>query len=399
MKILTSRQKVIILCIIYNSGLNKIMFEHITHFINILLVPFIGLAVILVDYHKRHHPKNMTEKKIFTLLICFSQAAMISDFAFAVVNGIPADTLRIVNWIVCTTYFLLMTISFSAIILLFEHTLNGDSISFKKMFRKIIFFNAIYAALLISNFFTHSLFYITADNIYERGPLYLITFSIPNVLLLLLLFYVYKNRKLINHSLFILAMVATLPIAAGGLFDIIWQQSSVTWPGVFISLLFFYLFIIRKATRIDPLTTVYNRRGFDEYVLSIPVSSRHKKYAFIMIDMDRFKDINDQFGHSQGDNALRDAAEILRASVRRSDIVARYGGDEFVVIATSGSAEIIIRNIKSGFHCFNAKKIRPYTLELSCGGDIYHEDDPRTPSEFLTYVDSLMYSEKERRQG
>ncbi|MCL2410126.1 MAG: GGDEF domain-containing protein [Treponema sp.] len=341
----------------------------------------------------------MTEKKIFTLLICFSQAAMISDFAFAVVNGIPADTLRIVNWIVCTTYFLLMTISFSAIILLFEHTLNGDSISFKKMFRKIIFFNAIYAALLISNFFTHSLFYITADNIYERGPLYLITFSIPNVLLLLLLFYVYKNRKLINHSLFILAMVATLPIAAGGLFDIIWQQSSVTWPGVFISLLFFYLFIIRKATRIDPLTTVYNRRGFDEYVLSIPVSSRHKKYAFIMIDMDRFKDINDQFGHSQGDNALRDAAEILRASVRRSDIVARYGGDEFVVIATSGSAEIIIRNIKSGFHCFNAKKIRPYTLELSCGGDIYHEDDPRTPSEFLTYVDSLMYSEKERRQG
>jgi GGDEF domain-containing protein len=84
----------------------------------------------------------------------------------------------------------------------------------------------------------------------------------------------------------------------------------------------------------DPLTGVYNRHYFNETIeTEIARSSRYKHpIGFLMVDVDRFKEINDRLGHQTGDRVLRKVAEFLRKQLRTVDLVIRYGGDEFLIV-------------------------------------------------------------------
>ena len=85
----------------------------------------------------------------------------------------------------------------------------------------------------------------------------------------------------------------------------------------------------------DGLTGLYNRRGLfalGEHTMR-SARRRAKGLGVIYVDVDGLKDINDRFGHAQGDEALRAVADVIRASIRESDVVGRVGGDEFVVLA------------------------------------------------------------------
>ena len=91
---------------------------------------------------------------------------------------------------------------------------------------------------------------------------------------------------------------------------------------------------ISEAARTDPLTGLLNRRGLEE-ILSPESEEKDvlkQAFAIFMLDIDRFKRINDQFGHLSADKVLEHLANILKAAVRNPDLVARYGGDEFVIV-------------------------------------------------------------------
>jgi len=91
---------------------------------------------------------------------------------------------------------------------------------------------------------------------------------------------------------------------------------------------------LREAANIDPLTQIYNRRFFDEFL--IWNFNRAQRYdstlGCMMIDIDHFKNVNDTYGHLTGDRVLQGVAEALKNCLRNTDIVARYGGEEFVVL-------------------------------------------------------------------
>ncbi|MCI0890653.1 MAG: GGDEF domain-containing protein, partial [Chloroflexi bacterium] len=98
---------------------------------------------------------------------------------------------------------------------------------------------------------------------------------------------------------------------------------------------------ISEVARTDPLTGLLNRRGLEE-ILS-PESEEQdvlkQAFAVFMLDVDRFKRFNDQFGHLSADKVLEHLANILKAAVRNPDLVARYGGDEFVIIVPDVTAD------------------------------------------------------------
>ncbi len=99
-----------------------------------------------------------------------------------------------------------------------------------------------------------------------------------------------------------------------------------------LSLLIIYINIQNTQLYKDYLTDLYNRRQFDNYIRAKINSSNNKRIAGFMIDIDSFKKINDVYGHDYGDTALKSTAKILRDTFSDNDFIARYGGDEFVVV-------------------------------------------------------------------
>jgi diguanylate cyclase (GGDEF)-like protein len=109
-----------------------------------------------------------------------------------------------------------------------------------------------------------------------------------------------------------------------------------------------------SASEHDNLTGILNRRAFlraAEYLLSLNERARIP-LAFIFADLDNFKEVNDRFGHDMGDKVLRHFSDMARSRFRKSDIIARYGGDEFVMILTNtslGSAESVVQGLQIEF--------------------------------------------------
>jgi diguanylate cyclase (GGDEF)-like protein/PAS domain S-box-containing protein len=155
---------------------------------------------------------------------------------------------------------------------------------------------------------------------------------------------------------------------------------------------------IRQAALIDPLTGIYNRRGF--FLLAeqaLRSAARHQRPSLLcFFDLNGLKEINDELGHDQGDEALYDMAEVLRGVFRSSDIVGRLGGDEFVVLAEGdASAEPALRQrVGDEIVRHNETAGRAYRLSTSMGIARFESRRPRSLSELLQEADRQMYEHK-----
>lgn len=149
----------------------------------------------------------------------------------------------------------------------------------------------------------------------------------------------------------------------------------------------------------DELTGLYNRRGFLTLAeQQLKVANRAKKgLLMIFADLDGMKDINDTLGHRQGDSALVDTARILRKTFRESDIIARYGGDEFIILSlenTESGAELFENRLREHLEYHNKHESRPYTLSLSTGFAHSDPENPLSIEDLLVEADHIMYEQK-----
>jgi diguanylate cyclase (GGDEF)-like protein len=154
----------------------------------------------------------------------------------------------------------------------------------------------------------------------------------------------------------------------------------------------------------DDLTGLNNRRGFlinGEQQLTV---ARHNRQpvALVFVDLDRFKQINDTYGHAEGDRALIETATVLNRSMRDSDVKARIGGDEFVGLAINASEQSVTpirRRLEHALQAINEERQLPYELTFSVG--IFHcpADDESSIEQLLARADALMYEEKRRKQA
>jgi diguanylate cyclase (GGDEF)-like protein/PAS domain S-box-containing protein len=156
---------------------------------------------------------------------------------------------------------------------------------------------------------------------------------------------------------------------------------------------------LRAMALVDDLTGLYNRRGFSilaEHQLKMAERGK-RRMVLLFADLDGMKHINDTFGHSEGDRALIQTADILEETFRESDIVARIGGDEFVVLAieTNGApAESLVYRLRDNLAAHNTESDCSYELSLSVGIAHYHPEHPRSIEELLTQADRAMYEQK-----
>lgn len=160
---------------------------------------------------------------------------------------------------------------------------------------------------------------------------------------------------------------------------------------------------IRQLSVTDDLTGLLNRRGF--YLLAEPAlesARRHNRSCVLaFLDVDGLKQVNDAHGHDVGDELIKDVAEVLRNTLRKSDIIARMGGDEFCVLVTEpeGDQVRLRERMLEGLQDVNDTGERPYQLAASIGLVQAWPGGKGQLDALLTQADELMYEDKRARRA
>lgn len=160
---------------------------------------------------------------------------------------------------------------------------------------------------------------------------------------------------------------------------------------------------LEKLARIDSLTGCYNRRyGLELLDRQIKLSHRSKSPLLLaFLDIDNFKDLNDTFGHEEGDKVLEEVVKLLKSTLREIDIICRMGGDEFLLIFPESSlkeAPLIKGRLNKDLSKLNHSLKKPYKIELSVGLSCYDPDNPQPIDELIRVADQKMYEDKKNKK-
>jgi len=156
---------------------------------------------------------------------------------------------------------------------------------------------------------------------------------------------------------------------------------------------------LRNLSVTDELTGLYNRRGFS-LAAEQELKHAHRTKADLILlfyDMDKLKAINDNYGHAEGDEALKAAAAALRSTFRASDIIARWGGDEFTVLALDvpkGSISVLQHRFDETLERLNGAMGMRYHISFSVGMARCDFEHPLMLQEMLRIADAAMYRKK-----
>lgn len=153
----------------------------------------------------------------------------------------------------------------------------------------------------------------------------------------------------------------------------------------------------------DQLTNLYNRRGFMEQVFSMYHNNPNREALLFFFDLDHLKEINDVFGHAEGDYAITTAGNILKSVFREEDVIARLGGDEFVavILCDDYSADLgyeRIQRLRNITQSFNNTSEKAYYIEMSAGYTTFKFDESFDIQCSLNNADTVLYEAKKQRR-
>lgn len=360
-----------------------------------------ALAVLLIIYLNiiRYVNKYFWLQKIFLHLILGNAIALVSDAAMWYFDGRQGPAVHAAFLAVTALYYAVHPIMCFLWYLYVDFSVSR---AWKYLRRRIIVLAvpilAVIGLSIASVFCNNCFFYIGADNIYHRGKLFMVMAAVSFAYIIYSMILAVARRGKIRQADFkTLVFLPILPLL-GGVAQTLFYGVSITWVCMTLGILVIFVKYQNSQLSTDFLTGLYNRRQLDSYLSAKEQSADRKTMAGLMIDIDYFKTINDTYGHAEGDRALASVADILKRTFRESDFVARYGGDEFVVIVDVNNQtdlEKALARLHANVESFNMKKQMPYKISLSIGSGLY-EPGKSSAAEFMKRIDTLMYAEKER---
>lgn len=364
------------------------------------ILAFFMLLVIYMQLIKEGE-NYFFQYRLFKLLILTTMIIIVIDALGWVFNGIEGDNFRIIATITSILSLSIKTLPLILWTFYVDFELYSDIKRIKKSLKFYLIFMVINAILAISSPITKLYFYLDSENIYHRGNFIIFYQVVYYALFAYNFLLILVNWKRINNkNRLFLILILILPLSGLAL-QSIYYETSFAWLGVSLSILIGYITIQNQAIKIDYLTGLYNRRQLD-YCLKNKIKGllRNQSFAGIMIDIDHFKKINDKFGHLSGDRALEHLAIILKKSFKRNDFIARYAGDEFVVLSDIKKGEVLeekVRKLQKNIALYNLEKKEEFEIHISIGYAIYDSKTNISSDEFLNLLDKLMYNNKKHK--
>lgn len=355
------------------------------------------LLLLIVKLHMRNQYKTgglldinlLSEMMNLTILEC------IFDTLVFWIDGQSFLGARVINYAGNIIYYILKVVIAYLWPLFIEYKISS---SFKKV-KKLAIILAIpliaCSLMVLTTPLNGIIFSINEDNVYTRTGIW---FVIPNILIFLYVILgtlkVCINREKKDKYLLIPAIFYIVPVLLSIIVQVFNYGISLTFIGIAIGLTGVYLSTQNESVYMDQLCGVYNRRYYNDYVRSFCNSRKKDDFLVgILIDMDNFKQINDEYGHYVGDKALQLFGSVLRKQINDIGFAARYGGDEFILITKQPeAADAVIANIVKEIDKINATGKNEFHLSFSYG--IANLNSDSNMDEFLETMDSRMYEMK-----
>ena len=362
-------------------------------------IGFMLLVALLFSSRIRRTNEKHPEFKIFTIILILTMVACVIDLLSFFADGKNLPGMKIVN-LLTNTYCFAANPIFVASWCLYEDLKLYRSMNRVKRIYTYAFIPAVLMVVIaLINMFYPIVFSIDSQNAYHRLP-FSYAYYIVDIGYVIFSVWIYRSyEKRYGKIRFFPLFLMIGPVILGCAIQVLFYGVSLMWVSTAVGLTAIYMSVQNEFSYLDKLTGLYNRAYLD-YLLENSTRERNN-LGGIMIDVDYFKDINDTYGHSYGDEALVDVARVLTFAKPDKAVATRFAGDEFIILVKSTKEkelQKIIESIRDELKMFNETEERRYKLSLSLGYSIY-EPAHDSIDNFLKRMDDNMYEEKKEKHS
>ncbi len=357
------------------------------------------ILIFMLGYTLWNTSKRTPTMWIFVSAILCNIAVLIFEGSTWIIMNYTDVWAVHLNFIINTILYSINLLPMISIFLYFDYRVIDEKLARKRRRILYAFLVVIMWGLNISNYWTGILFKISDANVYSRGPGMYYTIVIA---LSVLLFYgisMLRHMRTIEGRLLGVMFSFTIMPIIGAIIQAYFYGVPAMWTMFTLLYLFIFIFIEREDMMKDTLTNLVTRGQFEQRLKN--KLKKAKAFSLIMIDIDKFKMINDTYGHKEGDMALVVVANVLKNSVKHIDLTSRYGGDEFMLLLESsdeGTSRYVIDRVNANLSAYNNKSVKPYKIKLSMGAYFIEEPQKVSYADVLAVVDKNMYEMKNKKQ-
>ena len=376
-----------------------------SNLVTVLLIDGITLFIILYTaltsaFMLKDKNKSNTFLKIMLNIIFYSTILDTLSYVFDTRYGVFTNASvfnDIMIYICCSLIRIGLLAGLICFNLYFAYRLNGY-VDRRRFYTSNIMMT-LAVIFLIVNIFTPIVFDVENSS-FSRGGFGYYLFYILAFILLLDTFGFYISVRIKGGLLkFFPVWFFLLPMIVAAVVQYFLPDISTIWIGAALTVDFLFMALQNDTLFRDRLTKLYNRMFLDLLKNVMEKASKSKNFTAMMLDLNGFKLINDNFGHSVGDEALIVTGDLLREAVGAYGAVIRFAGDEFIVILNTQNDALIdkvVKNINNVFDKFNQEKRAQYELSISLG---YSKVDLKNSSvdDVMKEIDEKMYIDKQEK--
>ena len=357
------------------------------------IIGIILLAVMIVCnlwrlQNRTQANNNLLAMMFLTLLSCIADPISYS------MKGLPGLLPKIAVYATSTWLFAANMLAVFCWNRFLAYYLNGSmSKTSRRMLNSTV---SIGLLLLLINFFHPIVFSIDEDNLYSRETFYSFFLIIDYLLVINSLITYYKSKRNGGLLKFFPIWVFIVPIFIGGVVQSLFYGISVIPTSIAISIAGILASLQNEMIYRDALTGIFNRAYLDYKLKKFAKRPNKQRITGLMLDLNGFKKINDDFGHSVGDKALIATTRILQKAVGSHGLIIRYAGDEFIVLINTlddSDTQTYIDKIQNLFEKYNHDSEEPYKLSASIGSHKLNLKEESVDT-FINTIDSRMYENK-----
>ena len=350
-------------------------------------------AITLVCFNARRN-RSLEDKLLYLCLLVPTVCCLIETIAFAA-EGKSGIFFTIVGMLTYTLLFV-GDIAIGVVFMLFVRChLFGEILDWVRERWYLFAAPILLLLVLLVNLFVPLAFRMDEANICQRAVLQPLYYLCAIYCMIVCIVMVYRFNRNAGVVQFFPIHIFVIPVVLSIIVRFSLSEVPIVWPMVIIGVVGVFMSLQNDLAYIDSLTKLNNRAYFD-HLIGDTIDNSHRKVGIIMADIDHFKRINDDFGHSEGDRALIDYAAILRRTIGDRGIAIRYAGDEFIIIQNTDDEWQIEQTVKKLYTLcekYNQTAGKPYELTASAGCGIY-DHDVESFDDFIKRIDKFMFEQK-----